>query len=171
MINRPRITLLLLLAGFSAVHAQAQLAIQSSITASLGLYRYTYDVSNQTATDVSVITLGGFFPAADAVHNLTAPSDYLAFFDPGVGLLSFVEGSQPFLSGSLAGSFTFDSPYAPAVGAFEAIDVNGAILVGQVQVPASPVPEPSTYAAAAALVLGAMIFRRYRSSKLNPATL
>ncbi len=162
---------LLLLCLLGSAAARAQLTVQPTVSSSSGLFNYSYNVSNQTAFDFSVITLSGLFSAPDAVQNLTAPSGYLASFDPGLSLLSFLEGNQAFLAGQTINGFSFDSPYAPAAGSFEAIDVTGGIQFGLTSVPgslATPVPEPSTTALAGALVLiGLVVSRKISVRKSN----
>jgi hypothetical protein len=160
---------MLLLCLLASVPTHAQLTVQPTVSFSSGLYNYNYSISNQSAFDVSIITLSGFFPAADAVQNLSAPAGFLASFDSGLSLLSFIEGTQSFSAGLTFGDFTFDSPYAPVAGSFEAIDITGDFLVGSAQVPggsASAVPEPSTTALiGAASLLGLIAFRKFSSRK------
>lgn len=160
MHTRHRITGLILFALCAFVPARAQLSVTPTVSSSLGTFHYSYKVTNDSATDVSIVTLSGLFPSEDAVENLVAPDGFLAIYDPGVALLSFLEGDQPFAANSVSGAFTFDSPYAPGNGAFEAIDVNGASLIGMTAVPASPVPEPSTTAAIGGLLLVGLVVRR-----------
>jgi hypothetical protein len=166
----------LLFALLALTPARAQLTLQSIVTANAGLFSYSYNVSNQTSNDVSIITLSGLFNAADAVQNLTAPVGFLSFFDPGLSLVSFLESSDAFGAGETDGAFTFDSPYAPGVGSFEALDVTGSLLVGSVVVPtglgaASAVPEPATTAAMGALALLGLVFhRKFIRSKPSVST-
>lgn len=155
-----RIIGLALLAICACAPLRAQLSLAPTVTASAGTFHYSYRVENTSGTDVSIVTLSGLFPAADSVQNLAAPDGFLAFYDPGVALLSFLEGEHPFLAGTISGAFTFDSPYAPGLGAYEAIDVNGTLLAGAAVVPATPVPEPSTTAAVGGLLLIGLVLRR-----------
>jgi hypothetical protein len=161
--------MLVALCAIRPVHAQ--LIIGSTVTASAGTFHYSYAISNGTAFDIPIITLSGLFPASNTVQNLTAPSGFLALFDPGLSLLSFFEDTQTFAVGTSSGVFTFDSPYAPGTGAFEAIDITGGFIIGPAVVPnAAPpmtaVPEPSTTAAIGSLLLiGLVLHRKFRPAK------
>jgi hypothetical protein len=167
MNTRHRIIGLLGLALLAALPAQAQLIVQSSVSPSGGMFRYEYQISNQTSADFSIVTLGGLVPQAATVQALASPAGFLASFDSGLGLLSFIEGTQPFLAGLTSGTFSFESPYAAGPGTFEAIDIMGGAALGQVAfVPAAAVPEPSTYALIGALLLlGLAARRRFIASK------
>lgn len=160
---------LLLLCLVASMPARAQLTVQPTVSFSSGFYNYNYSISNQSAFDVSIITLSGLFPAANAVQNLSAPTGFLASYDTGLSLLSFIEGTQSFSVGLTFADFTFSSPYAPVAGSFEAIDITGDFLVGVTQVPGgatSAVPEPSTTALfGAAALLGLVAFRKLSSRK------
>jgi hypothetical protein len=171
MNTRHRITMILAFAVLAFGQARAQLTIGSTVTAQPGTFLYSYEISNQTSTDVAIVTLGGLFPALETVQNLTAPAGLLAFFDSGLGLLSFVEGTDSFFAGTTSGTFTFQSMYGPGAGFFEAIDVSGNILVGNATVPSLPpsaVPEPATTAALGALVLlGLVVRRKFTTAKAS----
>jgi hypothetical protein len=158
---------LLALGAITPVHAQ--LTVEPSVTASAGMFHYNYTVSNNTASDISVITLAGLFSAPNAVQHLVAPTGFGALFDPGVSLLSFFEDAQSFTAGGSFGGFMFDSPYAPGAGTYEAISIFGDVTNGRATVPSSiptisAVPEPSTYAAVGGLLLVALVAQR----KLRP---
>lgn len=152
---------LIALVVLSLLPARAQLSVQSTVSPLGGMFHYEYQVWNQTDSDFSIITLGGLLAQSAAVQNLSSPNGFLASFDPGLGLLSFIEDSQPFGAQTTVGPFQFDSPYASGVGNFEAVDISGSVVTGRVAaVPMSPVPEPSTYATFAALLLLVACFRR-----------
>jgi len=163
------ITGLALLALSALSPARAQLLVEPTVSASAGMFHYSYAFQNNTSADISVITLAGLFPSANAVQNLFAPSGFDAFFDPGVALLSFFEDTQTFAIGTSSGPFTFDSPYAPGGGSFEAVDINGMLSSGSALVPMSAVPEPSTYAILGSVVLiGLVLHRKVRRSSSSP---
>ena len=129
------------------------------------MFHYNYTVNNQTATDISVITLAGLFNSPNAVTNLAAPAGFVALFDPGVSLLSFFEGAKSFTAGGMFGGFTFDSPYAPGAGTYEAVTIFGDLIDAKATVPSvipatSAVPEPSTYALIGSLLLFGLVARR-----------
>lgn len=148
-----------------ALPTRAQLALSSSVTAGPpGLFHYSYNVFNGTPTDYSVVTLAGLTPGFDTIQSLSAPTGFLALFDTGLGLLSFVEDSSPFVAGTWSGAFTFDSPFSPNWGSFEGISIAGDFSTGTTVVPGgAAVPEPSTYGVgAAALLLAFITVRKFR---------
>ena len=161
-----RITTLVILAVLAVVPARAQLIINATATPVGGAFNYSYRVSNQTTTAVSVVTLAGFARTASAVQSLVAPSGYISFFDAPLGLLSFIEGSQVFAAGTVSSPFSFTSTFGPGAGSFEAVNINGDILLGTTIVASVPpvagsaVPEPSTTAAIAGLFLLGLVMRR-----------
>lgn len=140
--------------------AQAELSIVANVSETAGLYSYSYQIDNFTAEDVSIVTLAGFAPSADAVQNLVAPEGYLALFDSGLGLFSFLEGTQFFAAGTSVGGFSFQSLYGPESGTFEAITVDGNTLTGLATVPATAIPEPSSSALIGAVLVGFFALRR-----------
>jgi hypothetical protein len=153
-----------LLALLASPAVRAQLTLQPTVSFLSGTFQYSYQVANPTATDVSIVTLSGLFPASDAVFGLTAPAGFLALFDPGLSLLSFFEDTQSFAAGQTSDAFTFSSIYAPTSGTFEAIDLNGGLFIGETLVPGglatSAVPEPATTAVFGALALIGIAFHR-----------
>lgn len=167
MIKRSLVTALLVCAaGLATAHAQS-LVVQSNVTFNGSTYHYDYTVNNQTATDISSVTLAGLPTDASAVQNLTAPATFVAFFDSGLGLLSFQEGSAAFVAGSSVSGFGFDSAFSFSAPTYTAVDVNGMELSGT---SVSAVPEPSTYALIGALVaLGFVVYRKRRISLPVPA--
>jgi hypothetical protein len=162
---------LLLLCLSASLSLRAQLTVQPAVSFSSGLFNYSYSISNQTPFDVSIVTLSGIFSAPDAVQNLHAPVGFLVSYDTGLSLLSFIEDAQSFAAGLSSGPFTFDSPYAPSAGSFEAIDVTGNFLVGVTSVPGADgigaVPEPSTTAVLGAVALLGLIFLRKFLTRKN----
>ena len=157
---------LILLALCAIGSARAQLIIGPSVTASAGMFHYSYSVTNATDTDVAIVTLGGLFRANNTVQNLMSPAGFGALFDPGLSLLSFFEDTQTFTAGTTSGLFAFDSSYAPGTGTYEAVNIAGNLLVGSMLVPSSAVPEPSTTAAIGGLLLiGLVLHRKFYPSK------
>ena len=155
---------LLLLCLSASLSVRAQLTVQPAVSFSSGIFNYSYSVTNQTPFDISIVTLSGIFSAPNAVQNLQAPVGFLASYDSGLNLLSFIEDTQSFAAGLSSGPFTFDSPYAPSAGSFEAIDITGNFLVGVTSVPGAAgigaVPEPSTTALLGAVALLGVILTR-----------
>lgn len=166
MIKRSLVTALLVCAAsLATAHAQS-LVVQSNVTFNGSAYHYAYTIDNQTAVDVSSVTISGLPLGDGSVLNLTAPATFVAFFDSGLGLLSFQEGSAAFLAGSSVSGFGFDSTFGPGAASFTAVDINGAELAGAT---VSAVPEPSTYALIGALVaLGFAVYRKRRGSASVP---
>jgi hypothetical protein len=81
-----------------------------------------------------------------AVQNLLAPAGFNAFFDPGLGLVDFIEDTSLFTSGSIVGPFTFTSPFTitPVFSAL-VLDARQSLVTMPVDViAAAPAPEPTT---------------------------
>ncbi len=161
MTTRFRILGLLALGALAFGSARAQVSVQANVTNNGPAYHYEYTVNNQTGTDLSSVTLAGLPAGESTVQNLAAPATFVAFFDSGLGLLTFQEGSGSFTAGGMFSGFSFDSLFAPGAVSFSAIDVNGSELTG---VSVSAVPEPSTYALIGAIAaLGFVVYRKRRA--------
>ena len=135
----------------AAVHAHAQVVVPSTVNfnSGTGLYNYAYSVTNNgPAFDLAILNV----PVAPASNllSLLAPTGFGISFDPGVGIVSFFEDSDPgttqtFLPGSTNGLFTFSSAFAPGAVTFDALDANGDTYTGTTQAPITAVPEPGTF--------------------------
>ena len=133
---------------FSASAAHAQVSITPIITQTGSLYNYSYSITNFTNTDLAIINISGLPLESDTAANLMAPAGFQTTFDPGVGILSFLPGSEPnqqFSAGSTLAGFSFDSVFAPATVSYDTLDVSGGTTTGTTMGPAgAPVPEAST---------------------------
>ncbi|MEJ7607634.1 MAG: PEP-CTERM sorting domain-containing protein [Bryobacteraceae bacterium] len=140
----------------------ASITVTSSTTVQGALYRYDYAISNSSIPDLLSVTLS--VPAqANAVQNLMAPAGFSAFFDAGLGLVDFVEGSRAFTVGSTIAGFSFASPFQLGATNFTALSLdsnqNPVITSGTT----SAVPEPASmglFAAGLAILLSARKCRR-----------
>lgn len=129
--------------------AQAQLAVDANVTASGGLFHYNYTITNNNALDDLFDVAIHVNPTSNAVFNISTPTGFKSAFDPGLGLVDFVEDTNVFASSTPISGFSFDSAYGPASGAFDGnfLSVgNGQIytVTGTTLTPTSPVPEPGS---------------------------
>jgi hypothetical protein len=148
--------------------ARAQEVLVSPTVSPLsgGLFRYKYSVTNNTSLPLSVVTIN-VFSLPDAVQNATAPTGFSIFFDPGLGLLDFVEDTENFAVGTTISGFEFDSAFAPNPSSFEAVALdaneNPVTFVGSTLAPTA-IPEPGTLVLGLGLVPGLLLaYRRRRS--------
>jgi len=126
--------------------AHAQLTLTPTITnLAGGLFRYEYSVNNTSLFDFSAISIA-VIAAPETVQSLVAPTDFNAFFDPGLGQVDFVEDLQDFNAGTTIAGFAFNSPFAPQSSPFTALRLdesgNPVTFAGTVLAPA--IPEPAT---------------------------
>ena len=156
----------LALLTLAAVHAHAQVVVPSTVNFDIGtgLYNYAYSVTNNGPTfDIAILNV----PVAPASNllSLLAPTGFGISFDPGVGIVSFFEDSDPgttqtFSPGSTRGLFRFSSTFAPGTVTFDALDAIGDTYTGTTQAPTTAVPEPGTLLLAGLGVLATSFRRR-----------
>ena len=173
---RPRLPVIIALATvLSAGIAQAQVAVPSSVNFDTGtsLYTYSYSVTNNGPTfDLAIVNV----PVASGSNlmNLTSPSGFTISFDPGPGIVSFLEDSDPgtlptFAPGSTRGLFSFTSSLAPALVTFDALDAGGNSFTGTTSSPNVVVPEPGALSLLGATLLApALLARRRRDHSASP---
>ena len=125
----------LALAGLSlTASAQVDLNTNINFNVGTGTYSYSYAVLNQGPTfDLAIVNLN----IATTSNPLaqTAPPGFTSLFDPGVGIVSFLEDGNPitpqtFSPGSTTAPFTFTSTLAPVPILFDALDANGTSFTG-----------------------------------------
>ena len=153
-------------------HAQVSLPNTVAFDIGTGIYTYSYSVVNNGPTfDLAIINV----PVAPGSNlmNLTSPSGFDISFDPGVGIVSFLEDFDPgtlpiFSPSSTRGLFTFTSAVGPASVTFDALDAGGNTFTGTTISPA--IPEPGILSLlGATLVAPALLARRRR--KISDASL
>jgi hypothetical protein len=138
------LTALLLVALASP--AGAVLIVEGTVSpAGGGLFHYEFTVTNDTPDDVILVSLvDGPLNDLDLDASLVAPPDYLASYDPGLGIVDFLEASALFAAFGSVGGFAFDTSAGPESGfftTFEAFTALGDPLNGDVVL----IPEPSTF--------------------------
>jgi len=156
--------------------ARAQVSVTPTVTSDAAAFHYDYAVTNLTASDLAVVTLS-VAPVPQAVQNLTAPLGFIASFDSGVGLLSFLEDADPatlqtFAPGTTVSGFRFDSALAPVPTTFEALDLAGGVFTGPTLGPADPggvIPEPGTLGLLGTAALPVLLGRRRNARRGRPA--
>lgn len=172
---RPRLLAIALATALSAGITQAQVTVPSTVAFNMGtgLYTYSYSVMNSGPTfDLAVVNV----PVAPASNlmNLTSPSGFIISFDPGPGIVSFLEDSDPgtlptFAPGSSRGLFTFTSSLAPATVTFDALDVGGNSFMGTTSSPNVVIPEPGALSLLGATLLAPAFLARRRRNRSIPA--
>lgn len=155
----------------SAANVSAQVVITPMVTLNAGVYTYSYSVMNGSANTLAIVSFGAMPASSFTVQNLTAPMGFLATYDSGNGLVSFLEDNsgatpQTFAPGSTVTPFTFTSTFAPGATSYEALDIFGNPFTGVTQ---APVPEPGVLALCI-LALPVFVFLVQRRRKMQRAT-
>ena len=126
--------------------ARSAVTVNSNVSFSSGVYTYSYTITNSgTLFDIATIDLP-IAPGA-MITDLFAPAGFGIISDGSpVNLVSLFEDSDAsttprFAPDSTNGTFSFQSPTAPSLVTFSALDVNGDTYTGVTQ---SAVPEPSS---------------------------
>ncbi len=167
------LTISVVTAIFTAAVACAQVSVPSTVNFDSGtsLYTYSYSVANDGPNfDLAIVNVP--VGSGSNLMNLTSPSGFSISFDPGVGIVSFLEDSDAgtlptFSPGSKRGLFTFTSPLAPASVTFDALDAGGDSFTGTTIAPTVVVPEPGTLSLLGATILApALLSRRRRRAPL-----
>ena len=136
-----RLRLLALMGVLSATAAHADITVSSTVTPLGGSFRYEFSITNSMLVspdqDVVIVSITNA-PLADPLigPTLTAPADFVASYDPGLGIVDFLEATSNFGVGTTTGGFSFESQAAPGPGvfsSFEALTVNGSSTSGSVQ--------------------------------------
>jgi hypothetical protein len=145
--------------------ARGQVLLTPEITWDGSLYHYHYTLTNNTLSDLSLITIQTV-AGADVALNPGAPDGFQLIYDSGNGLLSFApadpdNGGTMFEAGQAYSGFHFQSPLRPGWARFSALDVNG--LKAFSGVASAPVPEPGSLAMLGALTVTGLIWWRRRS--------
>jgi hypothetical protein len=149
--------------------AQAQVTVSDLVTPNGALYHNNYTVTNSSSTDVLLIDITA--PAdPSAVQNPAAPAGYGISFDPGFGLVTLLEDTDPLNNPQFFGStpvsgFQYDSPFAPTGAIFTAyaVDANGNLIVLR---SSAVTPEPGMLSVCTASVLtGGLLLRRRRLAR------
>jgi hypothetical protein len=138
----------------------ADISVQMSSTpVGGGVFQYDFSVFNSGPDDVSTVSITDA-PLGDLLLDttLTAPPDFLASYDSGLGFVDFIEFIASFTAGSTVDGFQFQSEAAPPAffTQFEALTVNGVQLRGSVQA----VPDTRSTLAMASLSLMAVVLAR-----------
>ncbi len=146
--------------------------ITPTVTFDGSLYTYHYSVVNNAPETLAIVSFATYpLPDALTLDPTTFPTGFDIAFDPGVGLVSFLEDSDPntpgaFDPGTTVSGFTFTSAFAPNGSPFEALDVAGNTFTGTTLAP-NATPEPGVSALGAALVFGLGFATRRRSRKAS----
>lgn len=125
----------------------------------MGVFQYDLTIRNTGMEDISIISINDA-PLNESIigSSLQSPPDFLASYDPGLGVIDFVENTSTFTAGSVNPGFTFQSASAPDV-AFQ--NLSGFTSLGEsVTVTTNTVPEPSAALLTAAGILGFIKRRR-----------
>jgi hypothetical protein len=151
----PTLALSLIASGI----AHADVIVTANVTPNGGLFQYDYSITNQTADDLPVLDIA--VTPDITIGDLTAPTGFETAYDPGLGLVSFLENTASFGSTPLSG-FMFDSSVAPSATTFTATlqDLTTfavSTMSGSTQGPV--VPEP-TMLMPCALGMAALFWRK-----------
>ena len=153
--------------SLGTVEAQVSVLGGANFDVGTGIYTYSYAVLNSGPMfDLALVNV----PVATSSNlmSLMAPAGFNISFDPGVGIVSFFEDSNPatlqtFGPSSLNGLFTFTSVVSPMTVTFDALDTNGATYTGTTLAPMVPEPGAMALLGMAALAPGFLCRRRHRA--------
>ena len=157
--------------ALGTTHAQVTVPSTVAFNIGTGVYTYSYSVMNNGPTfDLAIVNVP--VRSDSNLMNLTAPSGFGISYDPGVGIVSFFEDSDPstlptFSPASTRGLFTFTSPIAPATVTFDALDAGGNSFTGTTSSPS--VPEPGILSLLGATLLAPAFLARRRKVS-DPST-
>jgi hypothetical protein len=131
-----------------------------------GLFHYEFTITNDTPDDVILVSLvDGPTNDLDLAASLVAPPEYFASYDPGLGIVDFLEATELFAAAGSVGGFAFDSSAGPESGfftTFEAFTALGDPLGGDVVL----VPEPSTFVLLSAALAALATRTRRRDARI-----
>jgi hypothetical protein len=147
--------MLALFLAVSALACASSISVEATVTPGSGVFHYEYSMANTTADDVLLIDIP--VPADPlAVRSLTAPSGFLAAFDSGLGLVSFLDDTALFGATAQAGS-SYDSLYVPGPVTFQGTAVTADEILHTLKgATVAPVSEPG-YLAPLALLSAATL--------------
>ena len=136
---------------------------------------YNFSVTDNVPLDETLLSATLSVPAqANAVQNLMAPAGFSAFFDPGLGLVDFIENTSGFVPGVTVSGFTFTSPFLLTNPGFTALALdslgNPVTFSGTAVGPGSPTPEPGSFGLSAIpflLLAGSAAAGKLRSKWFN----
>ena len=150
----------------------AQLDVDMTATPLVGKYQYDFSIFNNGGEDVVVVNINDApdDPLIDA--TLVAPPGFLADYDSGVLIVSFLGDADLFAVGNTYAGFSFQSLAAPGANfaTFDALTINGNSLVGDVNL-VSRVPESGNTLLTAGLALLTLVMvlgRNFLETKPQP---
>ena len=172
--NRTLARLAIVLTALVTINSvQATLMVNAIVTpVNGGLFNYGFSVTNSGAEDVSIVSITDApFDDANIETSLVAPTDFMASYDPNLGIVDFLEASDLFAIGTTTTGFAFDSTAGPNSNflAFEALTVDGNVISGQIQRDIRPdgvVPEPGTVVLLA-FGLGCLALKSLRKEEMT----
>jgi hypothetical protein len=143
--KRPALLALLLLVS-SAVAVGGPIWVSPVVTQDGSIFHYNYTISNGTGLDLAVLDIT--VRTGLAISGLEAPFGFEAAYDPGLGLVSFLENTAVFGATPLSG-FAFNASLGPSSTSFTGtlVDANSNLstMSGSTTGPAGAgVPEPGS---------------------------
>lgn len=132
----------------------------------VGKYQYDFSIFNNSFEDVVVVNINDApnDPLIDS--TLVAPPGFLADYDAGVLIVSFLSDTDLFAVGNTYDGFSFQSLAAPGANftTFDALTINGNTLAGDVNL-ISRVPESGNTLLTASLGFLALALARKKLSR------
>ena len=150
---------------------RAQVVITPGVSVVSGLYQYRYAITNTSPTDDLFDISFHVMPTPDAVQNIVTPIGFKSAFDPGLGLVDFVEDSSFFNTGIPVSGFGFTSKFSPGNGLVDsnflsASTANIFTITSRTLTPTGAVPEPGAWAfLSAAIAVSGVCFARSRHGR------
>jgi hypothetical protein len=165
--KRPALIAFLLLVS-SAVAVGGPILVSPVVTQNGSMFHYDYTISNATGLDLAVLDIA--VRAGLAISGLEAPFGFESAYDPGLGLVSFLENTAVFGATPLSG-FAFNASLGPSSTSFKGTLVDGksnvSTMSGSTTGPAGAgVPEPGSLYLLAGGVPLLLLYRRCASRRV-----
>jgi hypothetical protein len=144
----------------------AQVEVDMTATPLVGKYQYDFSIFNNGGEDVVVVNINDApnDPLIDA--TLVAPPGFLADYDSGVLIVSFLSDADLFAVGNTYSGFSFQSLASPTANfkTFDGLTINGNPFAGNVNL-ISGVPESGNTLVTASLGLLALALAHKKLSQ------
>lgn len=152
--------------------APAQIFVDALTTPLGGSVRYDIRVRNEAAEELAIVSLLDG-PVADPLigSTLIAPLGFQASYDSGLGIVDLLGDTLTFGPGTITAGFYFQSLALPgtAFHTFEALDIQGNLYSGRIQLTPADVVVPEARTTLAGLGLASLaLIQVVRNRRSNP---
>ena len=156
----------------AAPAAHAQMPVVSAVFGQTGTtFNYNFSVFNNTPFTLAIVNIN-LPTGATLLGTPSAPTGFIAPYDPGVNIVSFAADAdtttpQDFFAGTTVSGFLLSSQTNLNGVGFDALDEQGNFYTGTVNAVAAPEPSTLGLLAFAAPAMGAFIARRRKNKSVS----